>query len=43
MIQELPGLLVEDPLGDVYKTPTREEISKNHSQVIRDVCQKVEG
>ena len=34
LIQELPGLLVEDPLGDVYKTPTREEVSRKYHQVV---------
>ena len=34
-IQELPGLLVDDPLGDVYKTPTREEVSRKKYQVVK--------
>ena len=34
-VQELPGLLVEDPLGDVYKTPTREEVSRKYHKVVK--------
>ena len=34
LVQELPGLLVEDPLGDVYKTPTREEVSRKYQKVV---------
>ena len=33
LVQELPGLLVEDPLGDVFNTPTREEISRKYHKV----------
>ena len=35
LVQELPGLLVEDPLGDVYKTPTREEVSRKYHKVVK--------
>ena len=34
-IQELPGLLVDDPLGDIYRTPTREEVSRKKYQVVK--------
>ena len=33
MLKGVPGLLVDDPLGDVYKIPTREEISRKKFKV----------
>lgn len=38
---EIPGLLVEDPLGDVYKTPTREEVSRKYHKDTEDVISAV--
>ena len=39
MLKGVPGLLVDDPLGDVYKIPTREEISRKKIKVIEETSQ----
>ena len=39
MLKGVPGLLVDDPLGDVYKIPTREEISRKKFKVVEEASQ----
>ena len=39
MLKGVPGLLVDDPLGDVYKIPTREEISRKKIKVVEEASQ----
>ena len=39
MLKGVPGLLVDDPLGDVYKIPTREEISRKKIKVVEEANQ----
>ena len=38
-LKGVPGLLVDDPLGDVYKIPTREEISRKKFKVVEEASQ----
>ena len=39
MLKGVPGLLVDDPLGDVYKIPTKEEISRKKIKVVGEASQ----